>query len=54
MDPLERNVFGHPLAGPLRERQFEEVLFKIGCEKTNMGASIRGQEAWFFLVGLRG
>ena len=24
--PLERNLFGHPLAGLLWERQFEEVL----------------------------
>ena len=31
--PLERNLYGHPLAGLLWERQFEKVLLKHGCEK---------------------
>ena len=31
--PLERNLYGHPLAGLLRERQFEKVLLKHGWEK---------------------
>ena len=31
--PLERNLYGHPLAGVLWERQFEEILFKHGWEK---------------------
>ena len=31
--PLERNLFGHPLAGLLWERQFEKVLLKHGWEK---------------------
>ena len=31
--PLERNVYGHPLAGVLRERQLEEVLLRLGWEK---------------------
>ena len=31
--PLERNFYGHPLAGHLWERQFEEVLLKLGWEK---------------------
>ena len=31
--PLERNFFGHPLAGLLCERQFEEVLMGLGREK---------------------
>ena len=31
--PLERNLYGHPLAGPLWERQFEKVLLKHGWEK---------------------
>ena len=30
---LERNLYGHPLAGLLWERQFEKVLFKYGWEK---------------------
>ena len=28
--PLERNLYGHPLAGLLRERQFDKVLLKHG------------------------
>ena len=31
--PLERNLYGHPLAGLLWERQFEEVLLELGWEK---------------------
>ena len=31
--PLERNLYGHTLAGFLRERQFEKVLFEHGWEK---------------------
>ena len=31
--PLERNLYGHPLAGLLLERQFEKVLLGIGFEK---------------------
>ena len=30
---LERNLYGHPLAGLLWERQFEKVLLKHGWEK---------------------
>ena len=30
---LERNLYGHPLAGLLWERQFERVLLKYGREK---------------------
>ena len=30
---LKRNLFGHPLAGLLWERQFEKVLSERGCEK---------------------
>ncbi len=30
---LERNMYGHPLAGPSWERQFEKVLLKHGWEK---------------------
>ena len=31
--PLERNLYGHPLAGPLWERQFEK--YKYGWEKVS-------------------
>ena len=31
--PPERNLYGHPLAGLLWERQFEEVLLELGWEK---------------------
>ena len=31
--PLERNLYGHPLAGLLWERQFEKVLLEHGLEK---------------------
>ena len=33
--PLERNLYGHPLAGLLWERQFEKVLLKYGWEKVS-------------------
>ena len=35
--PLERNLYGHPLAGLLWERQFEKVLLKHGWEKIPNG-----------------
>ena len=31
--PLERDLYGHPLAGLLWERQFEKILLKHGWEK---------------------
>ena len=31
--PLERNLYGHPLAGLLWERPFEKILLKHGWEK---------------------
>ena len=31
--PLERNLYGHPLAGLLWERRFERVLFGTGIGK---------------------
>ena len=34
---LERNLYGHPLAGLLWERQVEEVLLKLGWEKYRIG-----------------
>ena len=33
--PLERNMYGHPLAGLSWERQFEKILFKYGWEKVS-------------------
>ena len=30
--PLERNLYGHPLAGLLWERQFEKIQLKNGWE----------------------
>ena len=32
---LERNQYGHPLAGLLRERQIEKILLKYGWEKVS-------------------
>ena len=31
--PLERNLYGHPSAGLLSERQFDKILLKYGWEK---------------------
>ena len=33
---LERNLYGHPLAGLLWERQFEQILLKYGWEKVSI------------------
>ena len=33
--PLERNLYGHPLAGLLLVRQFEKILLKYGWEKVS-------------------
>ena len=33
--PLERNLYGHPLAGLLWKRQFEKILLKYGWEKVS-------------------
>ena len=32
---LERNLYGHPLAGLLWERQFVQILLKYGWEKVS-------------------
>ena len=34
--PLERNLYGHPLAGLLWERQLEKILLKYSCEKVSI------------------
>ena len=31
--PLERNLYGHPLAGLFWEKQFEKIIFQYGWEK---------------------
>ena len=33
--PLDRNLYGHPLAGLFLERQFEKILLKHGWEKVS-------------------
>ena len=33
--PLERNLYGHPLAGLLWEREFEKILLQHGWEKVS-------------------
>ena len=33
--PLERNLYGHPLAGLLWERQFEKILLQHAWEKVS-------------------
>ena len=39
--PLERNLYGHPLAGLLWERQFEKILLKHGSgESFQLGMSL--------------
>ena len=38
--PLERNLYGHPLDGPLWEMQFENILLKYGWEKVSNWESL--------------
>ena len=33
--PLERNLYGHPLARLLWKRQFKKILLKYGWEKVS-------------------
>ena len=50
---LERNVYGHPLAGLLWERQFEEVLLGLGWGgKYQIGNLFQTKRIIF--VGVRG
>ena len=47
--PLERNLYGRPLAGLLWERQFEKILLKYGWEKvSNWERSSVHREKRFF------
>ena len=48
--PLERNLYGHHLAGLLWERQFEKILLEYGWEKvSNWGCLIVHREKGLFL-----
>ena len=48
--PLERNLYGHPLAGLLWERQFEKILLKYRWEKVSkLGMLIRTVKKGLFL-----
>ena len=48
--PLERNMYGHLLAGLLWERQFEKILLKYGWEKvSNWECLFVHREKGFFL-----
>ena len=48
--PLERNLYGHPSAGLLWERQFEKILLKYGWEKvSNWECLIVHREKGLFL-----
>ena len=40
MVPLERKLHGHPLAGLLWERQFEEILLDVDGTKDQIGMSV--------------
>ena len=49
--PLERNLYGHPLAGLLWERQFEKILLKYVWEKvSNWECSFVKQKKRTFLI----
>ena len=53
--PLERNLYGHPLAGLLLERQFEKSIDGTWLGKsTKSGMLIRSQKTKISLIGLCG
>ena len=53
--PLERNLYGHPLVGLLRERQFDKVLIKRCWEKVaNWECSFVNREKKTILICLGG
>ena len=47
--PLEKNLYGHSLAGLLWERQFEKVLLEQCWEKFKLGMLFVNREKGFFL-----
>ena len=51
--PLERNHYGHLLAGLLWERQFEKILLQHGWEKFQIGNAhsfVNREKGRFFFV----
>ena len=54
--PLERNLYGHPLAGLLWERQFEKILLQHGWEKVSNCEClfVHGQKGLFLSVYVDG
>ena len=53
--PLERNLYGHPLAGLLWERQFEKILLKYVWEKVfQLGMLLRTPWKRVILICVRG
>ena len=54
--PLERNLYGHPLAGLLWEREFVKVLLKYGWEKVpnwKCSSFIVKKEYYYLCTGAR-
>ena len=52
---LERNLYGHPCAGLLWERQFEEALLELGWEKSpNCECMFAHRKQWLFSVSVCG
>ena len=47
--PLERNLYGHPLAGLLWERQFEKILLEYGWEKVSNAHSYTVKKDYSYL-----
>ena len=47
---LERNLYGHLLAGLLRERQFEKILLKYGWEKVSNCLLVHREKRFFLSV----
>ena len=50
--PLERNMYGHPSARLLCEKQFEKILLKYGWEKIPNSECFRTSQKTFLLSGL--
>ena len=53
--PLERNLYGHPLAGLLWERQFKKILFEVPVRKGfQLGMLIRTPRRRSILISVCG
>ena len=53
--PLERNLYGHPLAGLLWERQFEKIPKEHGWDKVpNWECLFVNRQKWINPVCVRG